>query len=123
MSQLCWQRGIRGSDSAANSFNEWDGAHELRECHDALVEYQSVPARSPVSAAEIAASAKLRPYLKHALRALGQQDIPYPDFDTNAMVINDTLKWSNFLSELLACCDDLEGAREAARDFCKRIEL
>ena len=108
---------LKSRHRAASS--EWSGIDDLRKCQRALVEYQSVPAQRIDSAAEIAASAKLRPHLKRALRVLDQQDISYPDFDTNAMVINDTLKWSNFLSTLLACCDDLEGAREAARDFCE----
>ena len=97
-----------------NPLVEWVGVRELCECNGALVEYLSVP-----TSKEIAASNKLRPHLKRALRVLDQQDISYPDFDTNAMVINDTLKWSNFLSTLLACCDDLERAQEAARDFCE----
>ncbi|MDD9996154.1 MAG: hypothetical protein OXP09_18710 [Gammaproteobacteria bacterium] len=97
--------------------NEWEGVSELRGCNDALVVYAAVPARRPTSEEQIAASDELRPYLKRALVVLDREKIPHPDFDTDAMVIDDILRWSNFLSQILAHSDDLEAARRAGKEF------
>ena len=94
--------------------DEWEGVDELRQGYDALIEYVAVPGKSPVRSEEIAASDKLRPLLRRTLAVLDRQGIPHPDFDTDSLVIADTLKWSRLLSDVLAHSDDLDGARAAA---------
>lgn len=93
---------------------QWDGIGELRQGYDALVEYVAVPPTSPVGSDEIAASDKLRPHLRRSLAVLDRHDIPYPDLDTDALVIGDTLRWSHLLSDVLAHSDNLDCARAAA---------
>ena len=105
---------LTGDQSLSNG---WSGIVELRKCHEELVDYMALPRDRLIAPEEIAASANLKLHLKRTLQVLDRQAIPHPGFNTDGLVIDDTLRWSNFLSRILACPDDLDGARRAGEEF------
>ena len=87
---------------------------ELKRCHAAFLEYMKVPASSPISNEEIAATQAFLPHVHELCRLLDKQGIPHPVIP-DGLVFDHTGKWGDFMARLLAVRGDLDEARKVEK--------
>ena len=98
----------KNREAAETLESPWHEA--LERCHAAFLEYMKVPASSPISNEEIAATQAFLPHVHELCRLLDKQGIPHPDIP-DGLIFDDTGKWGDFMARLLAVRGDIDEAR------------